>query len=97
MTYYGTDLEHVTRQEYDQKVKEVRLAQFTEDQIPEISDELLQQYSNIVSREKERGLLLQLMSQMASDRDLSQRANIADIQEYVDLLYDDDVYKIKGS
>lgn len=97
MTYYGTDLEHVTRQEYDQKVKEVRLAQFTEDQIPEISDELLQQYSNIVSREKERGLLLQLMSQMASDRDLSQRANIAEIQEYVDLLYDDDVYKIKGS
>lgn len=50
VTYYGTDLEHVTRQTYDQKVKEVRLAQFTEDQIPEISDELLQQYSSIISR-----------------------------------------------
>ena len=37
------------------------------------------------------------MGQMASDRDLAQRANISDIQEYIDLLYDDDVYKIKGS
>lgn len=37
------------------------------------------------------------MGQMASDRDLAQQANIADVQEYIDLLYDDEVYKIKGS